>query len=479
MTDRNADVRSIAKLGRFGTILFLTIAGLLIAHIALIHAVHSKQYAAGALRELVGQQSSDLRQIGRAAQSVLLYGEAGDSTPMLVQHEMAMIRKLSAAVAERDREISSLFDTLNRPVEWLRLEATEEQAYRSVMSSFLSRVWELSSGRNIPATRIWTLPDLAVSPFGVLMSYLQKLDESSRLFDEKWRFVELLAAIASFVVVLLLAGLLVFNYFRPLCVRAQRDFTDLQESLSVRTRYFYQASHELKTPLNVINGYSQVLSQTAGDSDSAARRYAESILQAGTILTQRIDDILLLGELQAGTYATVDEPIDLAEIARSAKDAMIQNADKIDIIDLRPRAEPIHSDPAAVRIMLIHLLRNATYHSVDGCVLRISMVGEDQVVEIVDDGPGIARADLDRVMKPFHTVANGEAKADTGLGLGLAIVDGLSRVNRVQIEMETDPHRGTAVRLRFAPQGKATSGRPAGFHLRRLTSAAGADLKCT
>ncbi len=312
MNDRHDDARSIAKLGRFGTILFLTIAGLLIAHIALIHSIHSKQYAAGALRELVGQQSSDLRQIGRAAQSVLLYGEAGNSNPILVQHQRAIIRAVGAAIVERDREISSLFDSLNRPVEWMRLEPSEEQAYRSVMSNFLARAWELSSGRNIPATRIWTLPDLAISPFGILMSHLQKLEDSSHLFDEKWRFVELLAAIVSFFVVLILAGLLVFNYFRPLCVRAQRDFMDLQESLSVRTRYFYQVSHELRTPLNVINGYSQVLSQTAAGTDTAAGRYADSILQAGTILTHRIDDILLLGELHAGTYSTVDEPVDLA-----------------------------------------------------------------------------------------------------------------------------------------------------------------------
>ena len=479
MHDRSADARSIAKLGRFGTLLFLTIAGLLIAHIALIHTIHSKQYAAGALRKLAGDQASDLRRIGRAAQSVLLYAEAGNSNPILVQHQKQIIRSVGAAVAERDREISALFDSLNRPVEWLQLEPADDQAYRRVMSNFLARVWELGSGPNIAATRIWTLPDLAISPFGILMSHLEKLEESSRLFDAKWRLVELLAAIVSFFVVLILAGQLVFSYFRPLCVRAQKDFTDLQESLSVRTRYFYQVSHELRTPLNVINGYSQMLAQAAADGGSAAGRYADTILQAGTMLTHRIDDILLLGELHAGTYATRDEPIDLAEVAWSAKAAINRNADKIHIIDLRPRAEPIHSDRAAVRMILVQLLRNATHHAIDSCALRISLDGEHQLVEIIDDGPGIDRREVERVMKPFHTVANGETLADTGLGLGLAIVAGLSKVNRVAIEMETGANQGTAFQLRFALPVSSRKDGSSGFRFRRLLNAAEVERKCS
>lgn len=455
MNEQNADARSIAKLGRLGTVFFGTIAGLLIAHILLLHTIHSKQYDSGSLRALVDKQSEDLRQIGRTAQAVLLYEEAGTANPTLLHSQRKIIRTLGAAVAKRDLEITRLFDGLNRPVEWVRMAPVEEQAYRSVMSNFLSRALELSSGTDTEIRRSWTLPDLAISPFGILMSHLKKLEESSYRFDARWRLIEFSAALVSFLVILILAGLLVFKYFRPLCARAQRDFRDLQESLSVRTRYFYQVSHELRTPLNVINGYSQMLSEAGAKADSDAGRYAASILQAGTVLTHRIDDILLLGELQAGIYERLDDMIDLAEVARSAVDSIIRHPEKIRVEDLRTADLPVRADRAAVRMILLQLLRNGTHHAVDRCILRLSEADGDQIIEIIDDGPGIDHEEMERVMKPFHTVANGEILADTGLGLGLAIVAGLARVNRIPIDVQTGPDQGTAFLIRFPPEGRS------------------------
>lgn len=451
MWPEHRDAASIRQLRHVGTLLFLAILVLVVAHVVLLESIVRKQGLAAELSDRVSEQRADLVRIGRSAERILLLREQDVASPSLVAMNGDTIRKLGQAVAGRDAEIDRLLAALDGPLFPTTAAAADRRAYNRLVTTFLQRATELGSGDPSPVAATWTLPDLAVAPHGVLLSSLAHLDRIARDFAEGWRHMGFTVTIVSVCVVALLSAILLFRFYRPLARQALDDFLDLQASLSVRTRYFHQMSHELRTPLNVINGYAELLERDAersGDRQTAAR--TASILEAGRQLTRRVNDILLLAELQSGVYVNNPIPLDIAEVADLVGAEMAPAAGiAVTVDDDRAAAIRVSVDRTALLTILTHLVRNALGHARERCTIRLSDAPGGTAVEIVDDGPGIDPSVIARILQPFHTTSNAVLETDTGPGVGLTIVSMLARLNGVALGIEAAEPRGTVVRLQF------------------------------
>lgn len=452
----NQDIRSIQRLRRVGTVLFFTIAALVLSHVVLQVYVNEKQWLASELREMLVEQRSDMERIGRNAQEIVMLRQSSSASKALIRTNRTFIQSLQNIIKERDLEIDRIFSELDVwlfPTDTARLE---REAYKQVAQLFLARVSELASIEITSLSNVLSLPDLMIAPHGVLISSLKRLNKISRVFEEKWQKIELAHAFITAFFTLTLIAVLIFRYFHPLVSRAQKDFEKLQSGLDVRTRYFYQMSHELRTPLNAICGYAGLLQHNAKMSeDINAQTYADHVLEAGERLTSRIDNILLLTELQTGTYPIHSETFDLMTVVQECVGEItsVSGSRHIEILDLRPSMITwVTGDRTALQTILRQLLRNSLAHAQDKCGICLQGDGETMIVDVVDDGPGIASEHLTRILEPFHTITNSIFESDTGTGVGLTIVKMLADLSDITLSLQPNRPSGLCVRLEFSVQ---------------------------
>ncbi|MEC9347077.1 MAG: HAMP domain-containing sensor histidine kinase [Pseudomonadota bacterium] len=440
-----SDVGSFARLRRSGKTIFLLVLVLLGLHIVLIDAVDRLEYRAVKLASEADSQAALLDDIGRQIQGVLVLRERGVTNRGLQGAQQTALDVGIRHLRARETAMAGLIESLQNPFLAFREPDIARSTYDRVLETFLRRSSDLVADSGMQAISSWMLPDLAVAPRGILMERLAAIKTSALRFNAEWRRIGLRISLASAALTTVLTAVLVYAFFVPLVGRAEADYRELQSALSVRTRYFYQMSHELRTPLNAINGYSELMLHNAErDGDSRAAGFTRAVIEASQQLTIRIEDILLLGALQAGHYRNVPVTFDPLAAARAAATRV---AVDVTFNDRRAGGAEVHMDRDALVTMVAHLLRNARRHAGERVEINLADLDGSVILEVIDDGPGLDPAEVERILKPFHTTGNLVQETDTGLGVGLAIVHRLAEENGVAIAFSTADPAGLVVRL--------------------------------
>ncbi|WP_170294734.1 CHASE domain-containing sensor histidine kinase [Roseospira navarrensis] len=259
-------------------------------------------------------------------------------------------------------------------------------------------------------------------------------------------------------------------------VRANTALRDSQARAeaanAAKTQFLSSMSHELRTPLNAIIGFAQMLSGGIGmgpDPDSRnakVRQYADYILSAGQSLLAQVGRVLDLSRIEAGRLSLKPERIDIAPVVKDSVAIMrpVAAAQSIRLaVDVAPGVSPCFADPQAVRQILDNLLSNAIkFSGADSVVtarLRTSHDGPQGMVclEVQDHGAGIPPDQIEKVLEPFHQVADQLTRGHPGLGLGLAIVKELVDGHGGRLTLDSTVGRGTTVRV-FLPQAVPVPG---------------------
>ena len=192
-----------------------------------------------------------------------------------------------------------------------------------------------------------------------------------------------------------------------------------------KSRYVVGLSHELRSPLNAISGYAQLLEQD-GSIGAKPRDQVRVVRRSADHLSGLIDGILDISKIEAGRLYLSRDEVRLSEFLDQLVGMFrLQAAAKgIDFVFKRPAVLPVvvYADEKRLRQILINLLSNAIKFTLSGSVQLIvhyrSPVAE---FEVVDTGPGIQASDLERIFAPFERGALGVAQPHTGTGLGLTI----------------------------------------------------------
>jgi len=184
--------------------------------------------------------------------------------------------------------------------------------------------------------------------------------------------------------------------------------------------FSYSVSHDLRGPLEVINGFSYILSAEHGaDLAPAARECVQQIESASQRMAELIDDLLNLSRVS--TTGMHHERVDLTRIAREIADQLCRQ-EPGRLVDFTIQdCEPIEGDVRLLRIVMENLLRNAwkytskheQAHIEVGCERRLGRV----VFHVRDDGAGFDPAYVNRLFKPFQRLHNSTDFQGTGIGL--------------------------------------------------------------
>jgi two-component system phosphate regulon sensor histidine kinase PhoR len=234
-----------------------------------------------------------------------------------------------------------------------------------------------------------------------------------------------------------------------------RDTTELRKLEAVRRDFVANVSHELKTPLTSISGYTETL-LAEGDYPPHRRHFLEIILQNAHRMRRLVDDLLELALLESQQVQLSPQPLELAAAAQEAFDLFQERAEQkgVSFVVELPQPCLVRADPEALRRILVNLFDNSLRHTPFGGKIKVIAreMNGDLEVGIADTGTGIPREHLPRVFERFYRVDAGRSRATGGTGLGLSIVKHLVEAQGGSVRIESALGQGTTVWLRF-PKG--------------------------
>ncbi len=236
-------------------------------------------------------------------------------------------------------------------------------------------------------------------------------------------------------------------------VRAEGD-----AAVRERTAFFASLSHDLKTPLNAIIGFADMMrSGIRGELPEAYQDYTQIIHESGQDLLLLVEDLLDLAKADAKALRFDFEPVDLAASGASVLRQFAAHAERTGVkVELVEEGEAwAHADARAVRQIWQNLISNAIKYSQRGdrVTLTAASNGDGVYLCVADEGAGMDAADLDRIAKPFAQGRNSSGRV--GTGLGLAVVKQFADMHGGQVRIDTEKDLGTSVTVSFRPADPA------------------------
>jgi signal transduction histidine kinase len=235
----------------------------------------------------------------------------------------------------------------------------------------------------------------------------------------------------------------------------------LEELDRMKAEFMSIATHELKTPINVIGGYAELMQERLyGELTDKQEEALVSIREQAQVLTSLVNQLLDISRLEAGGLQLEIESISVEEILRRTERAFAPLAQRRSTrfaVNMDPSMpQTIYADSDRVRDQLLgNLLSNALKFTPDGGAIDVRAWGEDGAlhVEVADTGPGIAAEQLPLIFDKFYQIGN-EARRQ-GAGLGLAIAREVAEAHGGTIGVESEVGRGTRFHfvLPAAPAG--------------------------
>lgn len=213
-------------------------------------------------------------------------------------------------------------------------------------------------------------------------------------------------------------------------------------------QFITDASHELRTPLTTIRGFAELYRQGAArDVGMLLSRIESEASRMGLL----VDDLLLLARLDAHRPLELCRVDLLALASDAAHDARAMDPKRritLEVLD-GPGTPEVLGDESRLRQVLRNLVANAIQHTPESAdvTVRVGTEGDDAILEVADDGPGMSQEDALRVFERFYRADSSRARASGGTGLGLSIVDSLVAAHGGAVTVTTALGEGCCFRV--------------------------------
>ena len=232
-----------------------------------------------------------------------------------------------------------------------------------------------------------------------------------------------------------------------------RDITAAKELEEAKDLFLATTSHELRTPITVVQGFASTLVNRWDKLADADRRAAvQTIADRAGSLARLVEQLLLGSRAGAEQLQISNRPFDVAGLLRGSVVAFRPLSDRHTLdIDIADGLAQAHGDPMATDIIIGQLLENAfKYSPAGGAVTVLARAEPDAiVVEVADQGIGIPPADRERVFERFVQGETGDRRRFGGIGLGLYIVRQLAIAQGAEVAADGRDGGGTIMRLRL------------------------------
>lgn len=235
--------------------------------------------------------------------------------------------------------------------------------------------------------------------------------------------------------------------------KTQEDFSS--------NEFFLAICHELKTPLNAIIGFSEILQEDLGVSSiKESTELAKEITSAANYLNELIHDLLDVGQVASGNFATdLTKEIDVLDVIKRAVRLNQDYASRRKVIlkfEAEKEIKPIKLDAKRMKQVLTNLISNAVKYSPNNSEVRIDVVevGDENdsrflEIKISDHGFGMSPEAVKLAFKKYQTVQNPNSNKVDSFGFGLPIVKKLVELQNGKIEVKSTEEKGTEIKLSF------------------------------
>jgi two-component system phosphate regulon sensor histidine kinase PhoR len=229
-----------------------------------------------------------------------------------------------------------------------------------------------------------------------------------------------------------------------------RDVTEERRVENLRRDFIANVSHELRTPIASLKALVETIEDGAMEDPPAARDFLGRMHIEVDGLAQLVQELLELSRVESGQGELDPQPVDPAELVRSAADRLRPQVERAGLtlrVETPPSPAPVVADRVRVEHVLLALLHNAVKFTPPGGAITLSVepAGPQTRFSVVDTGVGIPAEDLPRIFERFYKVDR--ARSAGGTGLGLAIAKHVVRALGGRIWAESQVGRGTALRF--------------------------------
>lgn len=239
-------------------------------------------------------------------------------------------------------------------------------------------------------------------------------------------------------------------------LKLQEMIVDLEMANRAKTDFFARIGHDLKTPLNAILGYSEMISQQIFGPSSLTKysECADNIRTGGMHLLEVLDNLIHHAASESsysgGTFETV-ELNGLVQRAVAMADLLVRSRDHSLSVSVPDETIHVSCQPSVLTQAIVNVLSNAVKYTPHGGRISVSLrTGErHSEIAVVDNGIGMSNADIDVALLPFGRVELPSQFTQDGTGIGLPIVRDIMAAHTGQLEIDSVPGAGTTVVLRL------------------------------
>jgi len=212
--------------------------------------------------------------------------------------------------------------------------------------------------------------------------------------------------------------------------------------------FLAELSHELKTPIAILLGYLDTLSQGAWKDEAVVLDFIQKALLQAQRLAALVQDVLFLAQIESGGWQLQVEPVPLEATIRTILEELEPLAQRKNIrieITASDRGLAVEADPTAMRLILKNLIENAIQYSPEGRRVWISWRVQTPAVriEVGDEGIGIPAEELPRIFERFYRVDKSRSRSHGGTGLGLTLVRELLQAHQSPIQVRSEVGKGS------------------------------------
>ena len=229
------------------------------------------------------------------------------------------------------------------------------------------------------------------------------------------------------------------------------DVTEKERAEQMRREFTANVSHELKTPLQTISGYAELLANgMVADKDKTA--FSEKIYAEAQRMIRLIEDIIKLSNLDEGAVELTRETVDLYVTAENTVRSLLPAAKKANVtLSLNGENAEIYGIPQLLTAVVYNLCDNAIKYNKDGGTVFVSIKNnaENIVLSVRDTGIGIPKEQQERIFERFYRVDKSHSKEVGGTGLGLSIVKHAAKLHDAKITLESEVGKGTGITVIF------------------------------
>ncbi|RQW05904.1 MAG: PAS domain S-box protein [Calditrichaeota bacterium] len=226
------------------------------------------------------------------------------------------------------------------------------------------------------------------------------------------------------------------------------DMTRVKQLENMRKDFVANVSHELKTPVTLINGFVETLLDGAVNDKEKLDHFLQVIGRHSRRISNIIDDLLILSNIEDKGMDIAKEMVTLYDILFSAYTSALSESEKskVTMEVICDETLSVYVSPTLLEQAVFNLVNNAVKYAGEGAHIIIKAQKKEintVMIEVKDNGVGMEREQLERIFERFYRINRQQSKNKGGTGLGLSIVKHIALAHNGNVSVETEPGKGS------------------------------------